>query len=376
MINYYKIKKLIFKLILIIITIVFFVLLRMKIYATEFSNNEEMFTEKTIELNDGYYYTLKFKKKYINNRFYGGYEDLRVEEFVVLNDDPMKAPFSIKARWLGFQYFTCSYNQKGSSIFYIIDLNDKRLIREYYKTTSDEVRYNLFDENGKTVKSSVKTCTFIDEMKKYLLIGDRFDTKIYDLDFNVLKTFYQEYNFWLTLNCNEPYGELYYLGYKDEIFNFKSGGVILDSGMNIVYDNLSFEAHRINNKYLTILEEKINAISYPYLINYSKDVTYDYILLSKSVPFVKYKNGRSASETFIIDLNLNKVFTINKKLISETEYFIDDKLMVLLIFDDIYYMLDNEMNIIETGNPNDNNFKNKKEMNDFNSKFHYEFKFG
>ena len=115
-------------------------------------------------------------------------------------------------------------------------------------------------------------------------------------------------------------------------------------------------------------------INYNFLIENDKDITYDYIMLSKSVPSVKYKNGESVGETFIIDKNLNKVFSSNKKLVSENEYYTDGEHKILLVFDDLYYYLDKDMNVIEAGNPNTTEFRDKKEKDDFNSSAHYEFK--
>ena len=368
------ISKSIKKNIIIIVTmVVMSVLYAMAIFAAP--KNDDMYTEKMETINDGYFYRLKFKKVLSNGMFYGRYEDLNVEEFYVENRDSNKKPFTIKASWLGFEHFHCQYYSEGESIFYIMELNNIRYIRTKQKNDKNEYYYNIYDENGKTIKTYQHSCDFIDKDKKYIIMTNTLETNIYDLDFKKIDGFSKEYNTWKTFKMSESKGDMIYLGKKGDDNNYEKGGIALDKDMNILYENISFEPRIITNKEIAVYSEYDEAvINYNFLIENDKDITYDYIMLSKSVPSVKYKNGESIGETFIIDRNLNKVFSSNKKLVSENEYYTDGEHKILLVFDDLYYYLDGDMNVIETGDPNTKEFKDKKEKSDFNSSAHYEFK--
>lgn len=363
-------KKLIFKLLFIIVICIQYSIIT---FADKGSTDNDMYTEKTEFLNDGYYYKLKFKKEYSGDgEFYGWYEDLYVDEFLVENISPDIKPFTIKASMFGWTNFKCQYNSSGDSIFYIMDLNNIRYIRVYKKSDTGHY-YDLYSENGKIIESLLNVCDYIGEDKKFIIIQDGIKTEIYNLDYKKVIEFKKKYNHWELLKGSNEDKDLIYLGTKDDKWNFESGGVVFDKNMNIVYDNLEYMPRKITDREISISKSEGASVNMN-LINSYNDASYRYILISKSVNNVKFKNRESVGETFIIDLDLNKVFSSYKKFISETEYYLDGEHTVLLIFDGAYYILDDNMNVIETGDPNDKEFKDKKEMNDFNSKTSYEFK--
>lgn len=313
------------------------------------SNGNTYSSTFIVSIDDGYFYPLTFKSYYEDDWEY--FELLELDEVKIYNRNQNIEPFVVKANWIAQDYkFVIDKNQlnEKSSPFYIMQLNDKRLIRVLYE---DKNRYELFEESGEKILNAEFLCTFVDDDKDLIIISSAKDeTNFYDLDFNIIGHFDKIYNEYYIIDANEPYGKLLCLCTKLKNGNYDNGTILIDKRMNLIRDN-------IKDIVYTIKDEA------DFDRNTDEPRRYKYLLLQDAVSNVKYKNGDMKSKTIILDLNLNEVFSTYQKIMREEQFFDENKNMVMTlhIYDDGYTLFDNKMNVIEKGSDTKNCFENIKD---------------
>ena len=315
------------------------------------SNDNTYSNTFIVSMDDGYFYPLTFKSYYEDDWEY--FELLELDEVKIYNRNQNIEPFVVKANWIAKDYtfkFDKNKLDDNKSIFYIMQLNDKRLIRVLYENKENS-RFELFDESGEKIVSADYLCRFVDSNKDLIIISSFKDkTNFYDLDFNKVGHFDRIYNNYYTIDANEPYGKLLCLCTELKDGSYDTGTILIDKKMNVIRDNI--------RDIVYVIRDEAD-------FERNKAVTkrYKYLVLQDGASNVKYKNGDMKFKTSILDLNLNEVFSTYQIITREEEFFDDNKNMVmtLLIYDDGYILFDNKMNVIEKGSETENCFENIKD---------------
>ena len=314
------------------------------------SDTENNTTTYLVGVNGGYFFPLSFKRYYDK---YGDecYETTKLDEIIIYNVDPNISPFIAKANWIDddhkfeFDY----YKLEEGSPFFIMQLNDRRLLRFSHKREEGNL-YNLYDENGENIASALYLCRFTDDDKDTVIISSIADgTRFYNINFEEIGHLNIIYNRCYVVDFKQPYGKTLILGTELKDGTYLDATIIIDKKMNVIYKDLKGMPFVISDRAkLSIDDDKI---------------PFSYLFIQKSVSDRKDKNGDAKYESFIIDSNYNKVFSTYDNIDKQEYFYNEDKetVMVLQIYDSEYVLFDNKLSVIERGPDVENCFKDIKE---------------
>ena len=306
-----------------------------KIYSTPKRDGE--YADVLARINDGYFTVISFKQKDKDEYGYVYYEKMIMEEIVFYNINPNVEPYIFKSIYQRVKRYEEEYAEQFNLGYYIMEFNGARYLR---LQDQSGVEYTLYTEDGTVKFENLSVCHYFDDKKDMLLVSKRYgDIILYDSNFKEIKLIKKKwmlYNGFIMYTLGNKNLVCLYNWAKDDngktVYN--DGAMLIDKEGNVLYDNLKDKVYIIN---------KTN--------KNNKATEYDNLILMTAVKNYKKKNGETSIETFILDKDMNKVFSINKPVEKEEQYFdVDDNVVLTLhIYKDEYVLFDKAIKVIERG---------------------------
>ncbi len=255
-----------------------------------------------------------------------------LDKIIIYNVDKKIKPITLDSSFERLGVIRHKYNENESdNNFRIFECNNKRLIYVEKRNFDGIFVRNVYGEDGKIVFKDVELCQ-IDKNRKLIYISSWHDkTHIYDYDLNLIKEIKKSYTLWA--NFNKSVDDI--IIFKDSLGTF-SYCDFYDEKFNLKYENLNSSLYLLN-----ITESDFDSDK-P-----GKDKK-NYIAFTKRTKNLKYKNGDTESESYVIDTDFNELLHFNKTITGVRVLEKEVKTTNVLCFDDEYKIYDENLNLLET----------------------------